>query len=179
LSAFDKDLLGRKVPASVTRGWRNLDYFREGFLGKIDARGIKALAPGQSLDHAQLVYLAKYVDKGEPGYLEPAPGFYKDWLFAQEPTYRRLQLLKPIKESPHKAEWQTVFSEANYLGKYLKSGTYSKTELRDAWRRYVKSPEFQGWLDGQSALDGHPPARKGFRTEVDHYSPDLLSSLLN
>lgn len=171
LTAFDKSLLGKTSSAAVTRGWANLQRIVSAFKGQVPMPGVPELPIGQrTIARNQLVYLVKYVERGEKGYLEPSPGFFKDWLFAQKPNYQRYEALKPIQKSQYAPQWKHLFADANVLGSHLDGGVYSKTDLREAWRGYLNDDEFQTWLQRTPA---------GFRAELDRYGPDFLPGLLN
>jgi hypothetical protein len=132
LTDYEKNLLGKDT--KVSRGWDNLTRLLAAYRGHIKIPGVPALPPGKNLDARQKLYLAKYVEKGEKGYMEPTPGFLQDYLFAQQPKYRRLQVLAPIRDSAYKKEWSHLFADVNTLGK-------SRTP-----RIHDKNPYLQGQL---------------------------------
>ena len=170
LTAFDKELLGKRSSPTVSRGWANLTRLVAAYRGQVPMDGVTPLGPGQSIARNQLVYLVKYIDRGEKGYLEPSPGFFKDWLFSQQPRYKRLQTLVPVTKSKFRPQWEHLFADANVLGGHLGGTVYSAAALREAWHGYITGSEFTGWLKRTPA---------GFRHELDQYGPDFVSGLLN
>lgn len=156
LSAFDKQLLGVTSDAKVTAGWAKLK-------ATVAEQRTTLEREGRSFPKGYARTLAKWVQTNFD-----APGLVKDFDFSQEPLFRRMQAFKPIRDSPNSDQWTGLFQVAARYQQYLKSGSYNQTQVRQAWRDYVQSPDFQGWLND------HP----GFRGEIGGYGRKFLNSLI-
>jgi hypothetical protein len=155
LTDYEKQLLGKKA-SGLSSGWQTL-------LDIYTSQSKDLERQGGRMPKGQKLALAKYVDRYY------APGFLQDFLFAQKPLYQRLETLSVIHDSPHREQWQTLFSYANGYHRYLQSGNYAKNSVLQRWRDYVGSPAFQSWLSSEP----------GFRKELAAYGPNLLQGLLS
>lgn len=153
LSRLDKELLGRKVDAKVSEGWRRLEEIVVEYRAN-QPPGARTLPRGYEAE------LAKYVDR----YF--ARGFYKDWLFSREPLVRRLQVLP--KARPAHPDWAGIEQTAATYAGYLKSGDYQKQGVRDAWHDYVKQT-LEPWV----------ATRPKLKEALDVYGSDFLYRLLD
>lgn len=156
LTRFERELLGRKTDAKVVRGWQKF--------AEIKASEEAQLESGQTLGSKYERFnldLAKHVDK-------TSPGFYRDWLFGQEPLARRLQQFRPVQQSKNKADWDYVLGQAVRAASFLKRDGYKAATVRDDWKRFVQS-DLTGWLD----------SRPQFKAELSMYGDNVLEGLIN
>jgi hypothetical protein len=168
LTDYEKNLLGKDT--KVSQGWDNLTRLLAAFHGHIKIPRDHPAAPGPRSTPARSSP-RQVRREGREGLHGADARLLQDYLFAQEPKYRRLQVLAPIRDSAYKKEWSHLFTDVNTLGKALHPGSGTRAErVLEVWRRYVDDAEFQGWLKSTP---------KGFRNELKLYGPDLPYTLLN
>jgi hypothetical protein len=97
-----------------------------------------------------------------------APGLVKDFDFARQPLYARMQRLAPVQKSPNAALWSQLLSTAQGYGRYLKTDGYNRAQVRQGWRDYVKDT-LEPWVAE------HP----AFKVELAQYGRTLLDRLLS
>lgn len=156
LTSFDKQLLGVKSDAKVTAGWAELKQV-------IAEQRTKLERQGETFPKGYDRILARWV-QNTLGF----QGLLKDFDFSKEPLYRRLQVMKPVRDSPNSTRWTQLLGVANDYEKYLKSDSYNKTQVLQNWRDYIASDAFQQWLDEDPA----------FRQEIAGYGKGFLGRLL-
>jgi hypothetical protein len=155
LTDYERELLtGIKPSSSMSEGWF---YFKKWYGESSDNLAVE----GSRMPKEYKVTLAKYLDKYYPG-------FYRDFLNAQQPLFYRLQLTDVVKDSRFKEQWRDLLKIARGTYSYIASGNYSKTAVKAQWRTYVQSPAFLVWLDSEP----------GFKKELADYGPNLLNTLL-
>jgi hypothetical protein len=169
------DQIGRGIVTSATQPWESLTMLEKKALGRDGASNAAWAAFDRTVDeylesqppgkrrrsYALLQAAAKYTSR-------QYDGFYRDWLFSQQPLSRRLEMLKPIQESPSRATWDYVIGEANKANAYLKQEGVNVTELREAWKDYVRGTLIP-WLQQN---------RPEFQRELDLYGNDVLEGLV-
>lgn len=154
LSAFDKELAGRKSSAAVTRGWA--EYQRV-------LNEARQETPGISISREQRIGLAKQIGR-------EFPGFYEDYLFSQQPTIHRFVLLKPYQEMNPEAKAlfdQHIAPDARRAAQAIASGDYSSGDVRAYWRKYTREV-LAPWVASNPVL----------ATALAPYGPDFLGSLV-
>ena len=157
LTRFERALLGKDTDPKIGRGWQRF--------AEVKAAEESKLESGETLGSKFARFnldAAKYVDK------HYAPGFYQDWLFSQQPLAYRLQRLRPVQQSAHKADWNALLTVAVQAASYLSRDGYSKAAVRDDWRKYVEG-SLQPWVDSKPA----------FKKELDLYGDNVLVGLIN
>jgi hypothetical protein len=163
LTNYEKELLtGKPVNPYTSELWAQLEDAKQSY---------KLAGNYNSYTTAQLKAWFLKVDrtKDDQG-KRPYAGVYQDFLFAQRPLVRRLEVMPLITESRYHDQWQGLFQAAKEYAKDLASPDYAgqHDELKGAWRKYVKSAPFQAWLNDSV----------GFRKEVDRFGPDFLNMLI-
>jgi hypothetical protein len=148
MTRFEKALLGKDVSPKIARGYQTLEQYKAEFSASQPA-GEKSI-PADFEKQA-----ARFINRSNDG-------FYKDWLYAQEPLGIRLQTMRPVLESPHRAEWQRLFVEVRPAIQAMRDGA-PKAHLRDSWKEYVNqnltfTPAFRQELE----MFGVDPARDLF-----------------
>lgn len=149
LTRFERDLLGKKTDPVVLRGWQKLEQLKQEFLAG-QPRGERSI-PADFERQA-----ARYINR-------TTPGFTQDFLYATEPLGVRLQTMRPVLTSPHRAEWQRLFVEVRPAIQALKNGA-PKSHLRDSWKDYVNSSDF-------------PTFSPAFRAELERFDIDPARDL--
>lgn len=127
LTNFDKQLLGHKVPASMSKAWAEVVNAKAQFIDQ---------NPGSRIQPEQLLALAKQIDK-DPRYT----GFLKDYQFSLQPRIARFEASSVYRKMP--ADLRTEFDkavgeDAKTAAKALRSGNYSNGEVRAAWQKYIE-----------------------------------------
>jgi hypothetical protein len=127
LSSFDKKLLGVEPKAGVADAWAefNANVYE----------GLDALEPG-----ARVKDLAKLKRRYAKELNRRHPGFYTDYLISVAPTFRRLQMLRPIKDSPYAAEWSALFRDAKTAHQAKQIDGVSDSTINDYWADYIRGP---------------------------------------
>lgn len=132
LSAFDKELLGRKVSPSVTAGWAALEQAKADYA---------AANPGHNVKSEQIFGAAKLANQHKE-----YAGILQDYLFSQKPLLERLQLMKPYQQMPQKAKFDSVIANnAKMIIQGIRSGNYGKKALTDTWKTWIKE-SIMPWL---------------------------------
>jgi hypothetical protein len=151
MTKFEKALLGKDVDPKIARGYQQLEELKAEYVrsAPIGAKSVPADFEVQA---------AKYVNR-------TTDGFFKDWLYSQEPLGVRLQTMRPVLQSPNRAEWRRLFAELQpavraYRDVVRDGGVQ---HFKDSWEAYVNqsmtfSPAFQQELD----LFGINPAKDLF-----------------
>jgi len=154
IASYEKTLLGVKTSPGVSQGWSA--YY--------DTVGEYNKNPGNSsLVASQKTSLAKQIDK-------VYPGFYKDYLFAQQPKVDRYERTTLYQQMPktEKAQFdQYIGGPAKQLSKAIKANG-NRNYYEKSWRNYVET-EVQPWLQSQPAL----------RNELSLYGPNFLNTLVS
>jgi hypothetical protein len=148
MTRFEKALLGKDVSPKIARGYQTLEQYKAEFAASQPA-GEKSI-PADFEKQA-----ARFINR-------TVPDFYKDWLYAQEPLAIRLQTMRPVLESPNRADWQRLFVEVRPAIQAMRDGA-PKAHLRDSWKEYVNqnltfTPAFRQELE----MFGVDPARDLF-----------------
>jgi hypothetical protein len=156
LSDFEKELVGKRPAAGVSRGWmiyQAVSNALRGHLSPEDVAGIEvpygkkkeklgdilpdALPEGQrEIDAKYRNTLARWVDKT---YI---PGFYKDFLFSEQPKYRRISVLPVATKGKTSKEWTELLTTANKQYGYILAvrdgkADYTITSVKDNWSDYA------------------------------------------
>lgn len=173
LSDFEKELVGKKVPPKISHGWVAYNAITDALRGNVTKEDIadadiRAAMPdplpmGQrSVEEETRRAAAKFVDK------HFAPGFYKDFLFAERPKYQRLQVLPIVSKSRYAKDWTEIFQVANQANKARTEG--QKTLIDDAWDEYSRT-HLLPWIEEEKP--------KGFKKELELLGGlDLLQTLI-
>jgi hypothetical protein len=146
LADYEKQLLGVKVPVGTSQNWSGWTQLMAQY--RHDAGVNRTRLP-----KGWGATVAKYVEKNG------GDGFYKDYLFAQKPTFVRLAQLAPIIESKHHSDWVGLLGDAKA----------HRQDTTPYWRDYVNN-----WIKPQLAK----PENKAFSREVNLFGPDFLYSLI-
>jgi hypothetical protein len=155
ISPLMKELLGRKQPKNVARGWMEFARLKDEYR--------QSLPPGgRSFPSENDVELAKYVNRYY------ADGFYKDWLFSKEPLAHRLQMLTVIQKSPNRESWDALLNIAAPAGAAMRRDDIDKTATRDSWHDYVEQSLIP-WVEGNPK----------FKKELSDYGPSVLYKLID
>jgi hypothetical protein len=161
LSGFEKQLLvGKPVDAKVSEAWAM-------FTDNV-AKARESLPPGERrIKASDKLRYAKELDS----YYGLHGAFVADYKFSRQPLFARALAEKPIQNSPNRAEWQSVLSDAKkaWVLHTQSPDVYPTTDLRDQWHDFVRSDAFQAWLDSLPK----------FKAEVAAYGgTSFLTSLL-
>lgn len=148
LSAFDKQLAGRKVDPGTTGAWSELADLERQYRAK-----------GESLTKDRRVFLAKYVDKG----LGLKGAFYKDYLFAQEPLYQRVQYLRIVTGSPNRDGWHDLTQRAEYFWKAVQNKQTSAAGATTTWDNYI--PEMEAYYQKEYPTFWHDDLQPLLKTD--------------
>jgi hypothetical protein len=137
MTRFEKALLGKDVDPKIARGYQQLEELKAEYVrsAPLGSKSVPADFEKQA---------ARYINRS-------TDGFYKDWLYSQEPLGVRLQTMRPVLESPNRRDWQRLFVEVRPAIQAMRDGA-PKGHLRDSWKEYVNqnmtfSPAFQQELD--------------------------------
>lgn len=152
ISGYEKNLLGVKTPANVAQGWAAYE---------------KAVAEYESgpsnppLVEQQKRGVARQIDKAYPG-------FYKDFLFAEQPKidrYERTTLYQQLPTDERATFDRYIGGPAKQVAQAIKANGHSTYYMR-AWRTYVKT-QLGPWLAGN----------KQMQAGLARYGPDFLNTL--
>jgi len=154
IASYEKTLLGVPTSPGVSEGW-SLYYSTIRDYSKNPSNG--------NLLQSQKIAVAKQIDKYHPG-------FYKDFLFAQQPKIDRYEKTNLYQQMP--AAEKALFSQyiaapAKAFSKAIKANGY-RSYYEKAWRNEIET-QIQPWLQS------HP----GLRDELSLYGPDFLNTLVS
>ncbi len=169
LPNYEKNLLGVKTPTSVAAGWAVYEKL---------VSEHNASPSSESLHQIQRERGAKFVDKGgilpNGEHVDPHPGFYKDFLFAQRPKIERWQATSLYQSMPDNLKQQLneripapggslpgIIEAAKLVISHVKAEGYKNYRLKQ-WRAYVKDTVVP-WLN--------EPAQKQLKDELAKYGP--------
>jgi hypothetical protein len=154
ITGYEKTLLGVKTPPDVAEGWaayqKAVQDWRE-----------QPVNAGHSLQANQKISLAHQIDG-------VYPGFYKDYLFAQQPKvdrYERTVLYQHLPSAEKTLFDQYVGGPAKQLAQAIKQSGSGSARLA-YWRTYVRT-ELVPWLATQKQLNA----------DLEKYGPDFLNTL--
>jgi hypothetical protein len=158
ISNFDKELVGPKLPISVSTAWARLADVKHEY---------QKANPGSNVTADQLLSAVKQMER-YPEY----KGILKDYLFSVKPKIRRLELLKPYQNMDPTVRSQFdsgIGTNAKVIATALSSGVYPKGELKDVWKNYV-AKSLLPWLQ--------QPEQKNLWAWVDaHGGTSFLNTL--
>jgi hypothetical protein len=150
VASYEKTMLGVETPSKVSEGWAAFysavrDYSKNPTSGSLVA--------------AQKTGLAKQIDK-------VYPGFYKDFLFAQQPKIERFKRTSLYQQLPDQTLFYRYIGQpAVELAKAIKANG-NRSYYEKHWRNYVET-DIVPWLDGQPDL----------KKALADYGPDFLNTL--
>lgn len=152
VASYEKTLLGVKTDPAVSQGWAAYaDALRQ---------------YGQSPKNPRIVFAQR---KGLAKEINQAyPGFYKDWLFAQQPKVDRFMATQIYRAMPQRSDFNEVIATpARQIAAAIKANGHKDYYMK-SWRLYVET-KVTPWLDTQPQL----------KKEMADYGPDFLSTLPN
>ena len=150
VASYEKTMLGVETPAKVSEGWAA--YYQA-------VRDYTKNPTNGSLVSAQKTGLARQIDK-------VYPGFYKDFLFAQQPKIERFKRTSLYQQLPdQKLFYQHIGQPASELARAIKQNG-NRSYYEKYWRNYVET-QIVPWLDSQPDL----------KKALADYGPDFLNTL--
>lgn len=122
LTPFERELFGRKPKPGVQNGWVAYHAALQEWRDE---------NPGRNITAETRTEIAQTIGRAHDG-------FYQDFLFSEQPLYRRFEMSSVYQRSENRSLWGELIEQARVFEQARNSGRYLKREIDVAWSTYIE-----------------------------------------